>query len=69
MFAVITDNQNKRKFTVGSRYLLPTIALVDLELTLTFPPVMTAAIGIDALTHAVEAYTSKISSLPLMPWF
>jgi len=61
MFAVITDNQNKRKFTVGSRYLFPTIALVDPELTLTLPPVMTAATGMDALTHAVESYTSKIS--------
>lgn len=61
VFAVITDLENERKFTIGSRYLAPDTALVDPELTLSLPPHLTASTGMDALTHAVEAYTSKIS--------
>jgi alcohol dehydrogenase len=57
VFAVISDHENERKFTVGSRYLAPDIAVVDPELTLSLPPHLTAATGMDALTHAIEAYT------------
>ncbi|MFQ3619606.1 MAG: iron-containing alcohol dehydrogenase [Spirochaetales bacterium] len=58
---VITDTDAKFKFTVKSPLLAPRVALVDPELTLSLPPSLTAATGMDALTHAVEAYTSKAS--------
>jgi len=57
--AVITDTGAKFKFTVKSPSIAPKIALVDPELTLSMPPALTAATGMDALTHAIEAYTSK----------
>ncbi len=55
-FAVITDRQRRIKMTVGSPHLVPPVALGDPELTLTMPPSLTAATGMDALTHAVECY-------------
>jgi len=57
--AVITDMEKKLKITVGKPDLAPSVALVDPELTFTLPPEMTAATGIDALTHAIEAYTVR----------
>ena len=39
--------------------LLPTVALVDYELTLSMPPALTAAVGVDTLTHGIEAYISR----------
>lgn len=47
------------KDVVTHDYLLPDVAIVDPELTISLPPKVTAATGIDALTHAVEAYVSK----------
>jgi len=43
---------------VGSPYLMPTIAIVDPLLTISSPPSVTAATGVDALVHAIEAYVS-----------
>ncbi|MFQ5577547.1 MAG: iron-containing alcohol dehydrogenase family protein [Anaerolineae bacterium] len=57
-WAVITDPDTHFKFAVGGAFLIPTAALVDPELTLTLPPHLTAATGLDALSHAVEAYVS-----------
>lgn len=56
---VVTDTQLKAKFSIGSPYITPNWAIIDPELTLTMPPSVTAYTGIDALTHAIEAYTSR----------
>ncbi|MFZ3155150.1 iron-containing alcohol dehydrogenase [Pseudomonas sp.] len=53
------------KMGVVSPLLLPDVALLDAELTLGLPPAVTAATGIDAMVHAIEAYTSKIKKNPL----
>jgi len=56
--AVLTDTVSEMKFSTLSPHLRPTLAVVDPELTLTCPAVATADSGIDALTHAIEAYTA-----------
>lgn len=56
--AILSDTEEQLKKGVVSPYLLPKVAIVDPELTLTMPPHITAATGMDALTHAVEAYIS-----------
>jgi alcohol dehydrogenase class IV len=56
---VITDSERQVKMMVLDAHLLPTVALVDYELTLTMPPGLTAAVGVDSLTHALEAYVSQ----------
>lgn len=61
IFAVLSDLEANTKFTVTSPLIAPDIAILDPELTLTLPAKMTAATGLDALTHAIEAYTSLIS--------
>lgn len=61
IFAVLTDLDENLKFTVTSPLIAPSLALLDPELTLSLPPGMTGATGMDALTHAVEAYTSLIN--------
>lgn len=59
--SVITDSQGKRKMTIKSPYTAATVAICDPELTLSVPPHVTAATGMDALTHAIEAYTATCS--------
>lgn len=56
--AVITDGKSHYKFTVLDLCLVPKYAVLDPELTLPLPPAITAVTGMDALTHAVEAYTN-----------
>jgi alcohol dehydrogenase class IV len=58
MFTIITDAKTDVKMLIGSPLLLPRIAIVDPLLTLSCPKGLTAAVGIDALTHAIEAYVS-----------
>jgi len=58
MVTIITDTGRDVKMLIGSPYLLPTVALVDPVLTLKMPRGLTAATGLDALTHAIEAYVS-----------
>ena len=53
------------KMGVVSPLLLPDLALLDAELTLGLPPAVSAATGIDAMVHAIEAYTSKLKKNPL----
>lgn len=55
---VLTDTEEQRKLALGARELLPDIAIVDPCLALSQPPALTADTGLDALTHAVEGYTS-----------
>jgi len=56
---VITDTDRNIKMMLLDAHLLPTAALVDYELTMTMPPPLTAAVRINSLTHAIEAYVSK----------
>lgn len=58
----------KKKEGMNSPYLYPELALLDPELTLSVPPSVTAATGIDALCHAIESYTS-INSSPMSEVF
>ncbi len=57
MVAVIKDEANHRKMTLVSPFLVPDAAVLDSRMTLTLPPAITAATAMDALTHAIEAYT------------
>jgi alcohol dehydrogenase len=57
--AVVSDPHRELKVGVSSPYLVPAAAIVDPELTLGSPPAVTAYSGIDALVHAVEAYTAR----------
>jgi alcohol dehydrogenase class IV len=56
--AVLTDTDSHLKVGILSNYLRPKLALVDPLLTVSCPPKVTADSGIDALTHAIEAYTA-----------
>lgn len=58
VYTVITDQKTDVKMLIGSPYLMPTIAVVDPMLTVSSPPGVTAATGVDALVHAIEAYVS-----------
>jgi alcohol dehydrogenase class IV len=60
---IITDETNDEKMLCAGIGFMPTAALVDYELTLSLPARTTADTGIDALTHAMEAYVSKKASL------
>lgn len=55
---VLTDTEEKRKFSTGSRELVPTLAIVDPTLTQGLPPRITADTGLDVLTHAIEGYNA-----------
>jgi alcohol dehydrogenase len=55
--AVIKDTHKQKKDGFQSSHLLPAVAVIDPRMTLTVPPAITAATAMDALTHAVEAYT------------
>lgn len=59
--SVITDTVTKQKEAILDLKIAPKLALVDPELTLTLPKSITAATGMDALTHAIEAYTCKVA--------
>ncbi|MBI4964073.1 MAG: iron-containing alcohol dehydrogenase [Desulfomonile tiedjei] len=56
---ILSDHQEKLKKGIVSPHLFPACAILDPELTLGLPAAMTAATGMDALIHAVEAYTSR----------
>ena len=56
--SVITDTKNNQKMTVKNEFTAPKAAVCDPCLTLSVPKSITAATGIDALTHAIEAYTA-----------
>lgn len=56
---VITDVERKRKFVCVDPHDMPVIAIVDPDMMSTMPKGLTAATGMDALTHAIEGYTTK----------
>jgi alcohol dehydrogenase len=65
---VLTDTDNHIKVGILSNYLRPRVAVVDPLMTVTCPPKVTADSGIDALTHAIEAYTAVDNAVfPLPP--
>jgi alcohol dehydrogenase class IV len=57
--AVITDSERDIKMMILDRHLLPSVALVDYELSLSMPPALTAHVGVDTLTHGIEAFVSR----------
>ena len=57
--AVITDSQTRHKYAINDFFLIPRYAVHDPELTRSLPAGLTAATGMDALTHAVEAYIGR----------
>ncbi|KPF84350.1 alcohol dehydrogenase [alpha proteobacterium AAP38] len=61
-FTVITDTETDEKMLIAGPGLVPAAAIIDYELTLSCPPRLTADTGIDALTHAIEAYVSVKAS-------
>ena len=63
-FGVVTDLQTRRKFYVGHASSLPAAAILDPDLTTGLPSAVTAATGMDALTHALESYLSVRAN----PW-
>ena len=58
--AILVDDQNQKKGII-SPFLVPDMVYVDPLLTISVPPVITAATGLDALTHCLEAYTNKFA--------
>lgn len=60
--AVITDAQKGHKYTVNDFHLIPPYAVLDPKVTFSLPPHLTATTGMDALTHAVEAYIGHSTS-------
>jgi alcohol dehydrogenase class IV len=60
--AVITDATRDVKMMMLDAHLLPTVALVDYKLTLSMPPMLTAAVGVDTLTHGIEAFVSRLAN-------
>lgn len=61
-FAVITDDETGIKYPLADYELTPDMAIVDAELMMGMPKALTAASGIDALVHAIEAYVSVVAS-------
>lgn len=59
--AILVDDSDNQKKGIISPYLVPDIVYVDPLLTISVPPAITAATGIDALTHCMEAYTNKFA--------
>ena len=57
--AVITDTQRDVKMMMLDIHLLASVALVDYELSMTMPAALTAHVGVDTLTHGIEAYVSR----------
>lgn len=58
-FTIITDTENDIKMLIAGAPLIPALAIVDPVFTVTAPAGVTAATGVDALCHAIEAYTSR----------
>jgi alcohol dehydrogenase class IV len=57
--AIVTSSRTGRKAVIRNRALFPTLSIVDPSLTVTMPPALTRHTGLDALSHAIETYTSR----------
>ncbi|HOJ92568.1 MAG TPA: iron-containing alcohol dehydrogenase [Dictyoglomaceae bacterium] len=64
-FAVITDKENKNKFLLMGKALVPTLSIIDPELTFSMSSLVTAYTGIDAFSHALESYLSRGSNVTI----
>ena len=60
--AVIVDSKTRHKYAINDFYLIPDYAVLDPKPTLSLPPFITACTGMDALTHAIEAYVSTMAN-------
>jgi alcohol dehydrogenase class IV len=60
--SVITDTARQTKMMILDGNLVPRVALVDPELSATMPPALTANVGVDTLTHGIEAYVSRLAN-------
>lgn len=67
-FTVITDSETSVKMLLKGDCLIPSLAIIDPEFSTSSPKSVTASTGLDALTHAVESYTSRLSQ-PLSDLF
>lgn len=67
-FTVITDSETSVKMLLKGNCLIPSLAIIDPEFSMSSPKSVTASTGLDALTHAVESYTSRLSQ-PLSDLF
>lgn len=61
--AVITDSETRHKYAINDFPLIPRYAVLDPKVTLSLPPFVTATTGMDALTHAVEAYIGNSTTI------
>jgi alcohol dehydrogenase class IV len=61
-YTIITNTQTSVKMFISSPFVMPRLAIVDPLLSVSCPPGLTASIGLDALTHAIEAYVSLKAS-------
>ncbi len=61
-FAVITDEKTGTKYPLADYELMPTIAIVDADMQMSAPPGLTSASGIDAVSHALEAYAAMLAT-------
>lgn len=61
-FAVITDEQSGIKYPLADYELLPNMAIIDADLMMNMPKGLTSASGIDAMTHALEAYAAMLAT-------
>ena len=62
-FAVVTDKEENKKYPITDYELTPNVAIIDPDLVRTMPKNLTAYTGLDALTHAIEAYVSNMASV------
>lgn len=61
-WSIITDTTDHYKMAIGDARIIPKVALLDVDLTATLPASIAASTGMDALTHAIEAYTCNIAT-------
>ena len=61
-FAVLTDKEKNKKYPLADYELTPDVAIIDPDLVMSLPKVITADTGMDVLTHAIESYVSNMAS-------